>query len=114
MKASERLRDLAKKSAGHIELIDGREKAMQEELVGREVTLKDFDFLESDGNTFAVFIVDEEPKKYYNGGTSITRLCTDINSDEELVEELRKNGLRLKLVATKTKSKRDFVAIEIL
>lgn len=114
MTVAERLREVAKKSAGHIDLIEGREKSMQEELVGREVTLKDFDFLESEGNTFAVFTVEEEPKKYYNGGTSITRLCQDISCDEELVAEVRENGLRLKLTATKTKSKRDFVAIEIL
>lgn len=57
------------------ELHNNREKLDSNDIVGRELTIEDFDLAEMDDDTsFAVFHFKEYPNHYYNGGLVLTKM----------------------------------------
>lgn len=112
------LKALANKIAGGSALMDGRHKLETSDVVGIELTLRDFDIIsfEQAGKqvVYPVVIFDEITDGFYQGGMQLRRLCEAIDETPEMKEELRQNGLRLMLESGKTRSGQDFVNYTVL
>lgn len=112
------LKELASSISGGSALMEGREKVNTEDIVGIELTLVDFDILkyEKDGKevSYPICVFKELPDKFYQGGMQLSRLCEAIASDEDLLAELKEQGLKLMFESSRTRSGNDFVNFSVL
>lgn len=112
------LKELASSISGGSALMEGREKINTEDMIGIELTLVDFDILryEKDGKevSYPICVFKELPDKFYQGGMQLSRLCEAIASDEDLLAELKEQGLKLMLESSRTRSGNDFVNFSVL
>lgn len=104
------LREFAEKATkmtfGHIDAA-GMTKLESEDIADREVTIIDFDFAH-DGkkdDDYAVVLFKEYENCFYFGGKCLTDLCKKIDAEFGMADELRKDGLKVKFVLTKPKTK---------
>lgn len=97
----------------------GRTKVDTNDIVGVELTMRDFDFVEYVDKTadktviYPVVIFDEMPESYYCGGKSLSDICTAIDANG-LHDELKTNGLKVMLGVTKTKANQPFVTVTVM
>lgn len=97
----------------------GRTKVDTSDIIGIELTIRDFDFVEyvdkSTSTTviYPVIIFDEMPESYYCGGQSLSEICTAIDANG-LHDELKTNGLKVMLGITKTKANQPFVTVTVM
>lgn len=97
----------------------GRVKIDTSEVVGVELTMRDFDFVtyedtkEKKEVVYPVVIFDELPESYYCGGKALSDICTAIDANG-LHDELKTNGLRVMLGVTKTKANQPFVTVTVI
>lgn len=93
-----------------IVFMEGRTKGEMEELLDRVVTIRDYAFINGTDGEYVVFIIDEEPKTFYFGGTVLTNNLKSLTKEdyEELVEE----GLPTLLTQRTSKGKRKYIAVE--
>lgn len=97
----------------------GRVKIDTPDVLGIELTLRDFDFVEYVDSreqktvNYPVVVFDELPESYYCGGKALADICTAIEANG-LHDELRTNGLRVMLGSTKTKANQPFVTVTVI
>ena len=98
-----------------VPFMDGAEKGAMSELFDREVTIEDYGFLpDGNGEVFVVLAFVEEPKKFFFGGKVLSDNLAQLDA-EGYGEEIRKNGIRLKLTQRKSKKGgRTYTAVEYL
>lgn len=114
------LRDLVQQKTQLSPLCNG-EKLTTEQLAGKPIIITDADIVryEEDEKTvmFCVVTVCNEKKQplgYYQGGTALTDIMTDVCADDELLADLRKNGLKIMLTPSKTRGGRNFTRISVV
>lgn len=97
------------------------EKLTTEQLAGKPIIITDADIVEYEEEDktvkFCVVIVCNEKKQpigYYQGGTALTDIMTDVVADEELLSDLRTNGLKIMLTPSKTRGGRNFTRISVV
>lgn len=111
------LQELIKKEfqAG-LPFMDGREKGSLATDV--EVNISDFGFLieQETGEKYVAFNLKEDNEHFYFGGNVITEKMNTIENllNEEQIEELKKEGLKVKFVKKESKNKRDYMDMEVL
>lgn len=101
-------------------------KMTTEQLAGKNIIITDADlvsYTEQDTKTgeekvveFVVLTVCDENKKqlgYYQGGKSLTEIFADVLADEDYVKELRKDGVKIRLVPKRTQGGNNFTAVEV-
>jgi len=66
------LRQIASQLTAQLELMQGREKGNTEALLNTPVTINDFDYLEGDDGTYAVFTIKEDTQQFYFGNSILT------------------------------------------
>lgn len=93
-----------------IEFMEGRTKGESEELLDRVVTIRDYAFITGTEGEYAVFIVDEEAKKFYFGGKVITDNLKALSDEEH--EELKEDGLPTLFGQRVSKGKRKYISVE--
>lgn len=93
-----------------IEFMEGRTKGESEELLDRVVTIRDYAFITGTEGEYAVFIVDEEAKKFYFGGKVITDNLKALTEEEH--EELKADGLPTLFGQRVSKGKRKYISVE--
>lgn len=109
-----KLTDYIKQKQTKLEIMEGREKEDLKSLLEKEIHINDFDFLNGEDGTYAVFTIAEDEKYFYFGSSIITDLLIDIEK-QGLKDELKLEGLGVKLVEKKSKtSKRNYIAVEYL
>lgn len=97
----------------------GRVKIDTPDILGVELTIRDFDFVEyvdtstSKPVVYPVVIFDELPESYYCGGKALSDICTAIDANG-LHDELKTNGLKVMFGQTKTKSGQPFVTVTVI
>lgn len=100
-------------------------KLTTDELVGKDIRIMDAELVsyeETKNNEqravmFAVCAVSDNQKKpmgYYQAGKALTDIMVDVLPDADLMTELRADGLHVRLSNAKTKTGRNFVAVEVL
>lgn len=115
-----RLTELAKSKLtltfGHINP-DGMTKLDMDSLIGKEVTINDFDFT-TDPKTdevFAVMTIKEAPNSFVFCGKVLTDLLSAVAADDEAHKELLSDGLRVKLSTANVKdSKRTYTKVDLV
>ena len=110
-------------------LCEGREKTTQEEMIKKYpngFTVTEFVFVPlvnentKENELVPVILTAEEEKTFFFGGTLLGRICNawcveNENNVEQTSAMLKATGgVKMKLTPTKTKSGRNFTAIEIL
>lgn len=102
------------------------EKLTTEQLANKKIIIKDadiVDYTETDTKTgevknvcFVVLTVHDDKDKelgYYQGGAKLTEMFTGIVGDEEMMNELHKDGLNIILKPKRTRSGNNFTDVEI-
>ena len=93
-----------------IEFMEGRTKGETEELLEKTVTIRDYAFITGEEGEYAVFIVDEDKKKFFFGGKVLTDNLKsfDLSDHAEVIAD----GLPTKFTQRKSKAKRNYIAVE--
>ena len=108
-----KLKEFAKGLTQGSRLMQGREKLSTEDVLGIELTLRDYEILGTDERSFPVVIFDEIPDKYYCGGKVLNEICRGIDANG-LRPELLADGLRIMLGRKLTKEHRMCVIVKVL
>lgn len=113
-----KLKELARKIAGTSPLEVGRKALTTEEIAGKPLTIRDYDFIDyegTDGNPvhYAMVIFDEIEDGFYRCGQQLTEILTDIEC-EGMHGDVNTEGLTIALTLKKTKSGNNFTAVSIL
>lgn len=108
------LKELAKEQNGTKETFIGRTGEKIDSILGKVVTLRDYEHRsKKKGNnydSFIAFIVDEDKEHYYNGGTKMKDFITKVE-EENMVEDLQREGVPILMKKTKTSNGNTFTNI---
>lgn len=113
---------LAKDSLTLSDLHNGRTQIDTDDIIGEELTVVDFDLIQTDDATYATFVFAEHEDRYYNGGLILTKMVNAFVGEFGGVEAARDayatgdNGvLRIRLSAGKSaKTKNNLTLVEVL
>ena len=110
------LKERAKEFGVQLPFMEGREKGETKELLGVICTIREYGFLPSEddnGNKrdYAVFIIDEDTKKFYFGGQVITDQLQQLEA-EGYHEDINTEGLPMLMTEKKSKNKRTYTSVE--
>lgn len=84
------------------------------------ITLNNFDMIINADNAYPVFTFKENDSVYYNGGTALKKIVEEwLSAFEGNVEKCadefsQSEGLKIKLKEIRTKSGRNFTAVEVI
>lgn len=108
------LKELAKEQNGTKETFIGRTGEKIDPILGKVVTLRDYEHRsKKKGNNyehFVAFIVDEDKEHYYNGGTKMKDFISKVE-EENMVEDLQREGVPILMKKTKTSNGNTFTDI---
>ena len=93
-----------------IEFMEGRTKGEMEELLDKKVTIRDYAFITGTDGEYAVFIIDEDKKKFYFGGKVLTDNLKQFDNSDHV--EVISDGLPTKFTQRTSKSKRKYISVE--
>lgn len=94
-----------------IDFMSNREKGDMEELIGKVCTIRDYAFISNDDGEYAVFIIEENDKKFYFGGMVLTSNLKAFTDEEHT--EIKEEGLPcLFTKQSNKKGKREYVNVE--
>lgn len=105
------LKEFAKALNNQSEVMVGREKGMTKEIIGKIVTICDYEFLSGDDGEFVVFVCKEIPEFFFFGGKVLTDGIKQCD-EHGYGDEIRNDGLKIKLVERKSKKGRDYISVE--
>lgn len=108
------LKELAKEQNGTKETFIGRTGEKIDSILGKVVTLRDYEHRskkkDSNYEHFVAFIVDEDKEHYYNGGTKMKDFISKVE-EENMVEDLQREGVPILMKKTKTSNGNTFTDI---
>lgn len=108
------LKELAKEQNGTKETFIGRTGEKIDSILGKVVTLRDYEHRsKKKGNNyehFIAFIVDEDKDHYYNGGTKMKDFISKVE-EENMAEDLQREGVPILMKKTKTSNGNTFTNI---
>lgn len=108
------LKELAKEQNGTKETFIGRTGEKIDSILGKVVTLRDYEHRsKKKGNNyehFVAFIVDEDTEHYYNGGTKMKDFISKVE-EENMVEDLQREGVPILMKKTTTSNGNTFTDI---
>jgi hypothetical protein len=108
------LKELAKEQNGTKETFIGRSGEKIDSILGKVVTLRDYEHRSkkkgSNYEHFVAFIVDEDKEHYYNGGTKMKDFISKVE-EENMVEDLQREGVPILMKKTKTSNGNTFTDI---
>ena len=117
-------REIAAKTLSLSDLMAGREKITTEQLIGKTVTVTEFDFAtitdRGEEKTFPILIFKELPDNYYCGGTLLAKMCAawvaeydgDVAAASNALAD--EGGVPIRFTAGKTKSGNNLTNITVL
>lgn len=97
---------MAKNAGEGIKFMENRTKGELEEILNKEVTLRDYDFITGKEGRFVVFIVDEVTDKFFFGGSVITGLLDDIIPEDK--KQIQAEGVPVEVYSKKSKNGREY------
>lgn len=103
------LRNAAKEVTTFSDLMANRQKIDTANLVGKELTIRDFDMVnDNKGKPFIIYIMDEYANSFAFGGQVLTNMFAELIQQyglEDVRKEVQENGLKVKLSTVQSKSK---------
>lgn len=106
------LKDFIKsRQTNRTNIMEGRVKEELKSLLGKEITIKNFDFLPSDNGEYVVFTIEEDEGCFYFGSTVITQELKTL-TENGFKEEIKQKGLKVILEEKRAKnSSRTYIAV---
>ena len=97
------LKDRAKSLNGGkgISFMEGRDKGDVKSIIGTEVTVKDYGFINGDDGEFIVFMIDEDEKQFFFGNKVMTEKFKEFTAAEKA--EILVEGLPIRITEQKNK-----------
>lgn len=122
---SSRFAAMAKEATTLCEIMQGKTKIDTDELLGKEITITAFDFIELKDKSgelkkFAVCCFEEDPEAFFFGGTVLTKICEawakEFDGDAAAASEALADdgGCVIKMTAGKTKNGRRITNVDII
>lgn len=103
------LRNAAKEVTTFSDLMSNRQKIDTADLVGKELTIRDFDMVnDNKGKPFIIYIMDEYANSFAFGGQVLTNMFAELIQQyglEDVRKEVQENGLKVRLSTVQSKSK---------
>lgn len=103
------LRNAAKEVTTFSDLMSNRQKIDTADLVGKELTIRDFDMVnDNKGKPFIIYIMDEYENSFAFGGQVLTNMFAELIQQyglDDVRKEVQENGLKVKLSTVQSKSK---------
>ena len=93
-------------------IMEGREKGELRDIVGVQVHITDYDFLEGDNGSYAVFIIDEDKDHFYFSSTVLTQYLVNLDQNG-YKETIQTEGLPVTLTKRKSKNNREYFAVKL-
>lgn len=104
-------------------IMRGREKIGTDEVIAKYpngITLTGFDIIPNENGGYAIFTFAEEPGKFLNGGSILTKIAFewadgfDNNVADASTALAQSGGVRVRLSRRKTKKGNTITAVEVL
>lgn len=125
MKTSSRFAAIAKEATTLCEIMQGKTKVDTDELLGEEITITAFDFIDmkdksGEEKTFAVICYKEDPGAFFFAGTVLTKICKawakefDDSAEDASAAIAEDGGAVIKMSKGKTKNGRQITNVEVL
>lgn len=117
------LKKLAKSQLTLCELMTDRDKIDTEDIIKYHpdgITIREFEHnIETENGVTVVYVFDEEPEKFAFGGKVIQNLIEGLIEDydgdiSELKEDIKAQGLKVKLTSSKTKKGLPVTIVEVV
>lgn len=91
-----------------------REKGDQKSLFGTPVTIIDYDFTQDSktNKPYVIFIIQEDPQRFYFGGQVLTDQLTQLE-EEGYGEQIRAEGLPVLFNNKISKEKRSYTTVDL-
>lgn len=83
-----------------IPFMAGRSKGVISSLVGEELHIEDFGFINQEGSTYPVIAFKEHPNEFYFGGAVLNDILSAVENDG-MREALKSQPILLKMVTSK-------------
>ena len=103
------LRNAAKKVTTFSDLMANRQKIDTADIVGEELTIRDFDMVnDNKGKPFIIYIMDEYENSFAFGGQVLTNMFAELIQQyglEDVRKEVQENGLKVRLSTVQSKAK---------
>lgn len=103
------LRNAAKEVTTFSDLMSNRQKIDTADLVGKELTIRDFDMVnDNKGKPFIIYIMDEYENSFAFGGQVLTNMFAELIQQyglDDVRKEVQENGLKVRLSTVQSKSK---------
>lgn len=95
-------------------LMTDREKLATTDIIGEELTITECDIVDYNDNHYCILLFSEYEGYFYAGGLVLTKMIDGIIKSydgdiEQVNNELKRAGLKIKLDSTKTKDKKKTV-----
>lgn len=108
------LTDYLKNKTQKITIMEGREKRDLKELLRKQVTIDNYDFLSGTDGLYAVFTIKEDETSFYFGSSVLTDDLVGIDQ-AGLKQEVINEGLKIELEERKSKnSNRTYIAVNFI
>ena len=105
------LKEFSKSLNSQSEIMNERTKGVIDEIIGRVVTIIDYEFMNGDDGEFVAFVCKEIPEVFYFGSKVLTdglKKC----DENGYGEEIKRDGLPIKLIKKKSKKGREYTGVE--
>ena len=117
-----RLENAARNALGGDSIMDGREPIKTADIIAKYpdgICITGIAKNTYNGSTYPVFTFDEDPSKYFSGGSALSQLVDGMIEEfdgnlAELNNSLKKEYLKIKLVKTKTKRGYNYTKVIII
>ena len=116
-------KDLARKATTLSELMENREKISTEDVIKNfsdGITINAVDVIKTSTATYPVFTFAEDKKMFYCGGIVLTKIVNmwleEYNGDLGMLNHdlAESGGVKVKLVESKTKDKKNVTTVEVM
>lgn len=100
---------------GGFKIMEGREKGSNEGIIGKVITVNNFEYCDMGENSCWAYTIKEEPEKFYFAGSGLSKIFENFLAKcggdyEELYQSIPKTlAIKLVLEITVTKNKQHFV-----
>ena len=116
-------RKIAENNTSSSPVMRGREKIATDDVIAKYpggITLTGFDIIPNDNGGYAIFTFAEEPDKFINGGSILTKIAFEWADgfDDDVAAASRtlaeSGGVKVRLSRKKTKKGNTITAVEVL
>jgi hypothetical protein len=105
------LKERSAELGNRLPIMEGRKKGALDDIINKQVTIRDYGFLPGESGDYAVFILDEDAKAFYFAGKVLTADLQELDKDE-YHDAVVAEGLPIVLTEKKNKKNQPYTSVE--